>query len=205
MQTPRFCGFDCRAGLAVLYFTAWRPLRTNWLIVGIYNVPPPSWRLSRWHPAAALIVNLNLPRGAQRARCPQDSRLEAGVTFQFHKAIELPYLTLAGIFPAVSSSSISLTNWLKLCDLRPLESKLCCSVASRSVHFAPSAVVAGVYATIRSLTLKHQPGSTLHTARINRPLKSETLEYKYSRRRCQVESWPSVAGPFKISDPTRLG
>jgi len=37
VQTPRFCGFACKAGLAVLYFTAWRPLRTNWLIVGILS------------------------------------------------------------------------------------------------------------------------------------------------------------------------
>ena len=38
MQTPRFCGELCSAGLAVLYFTCWRPLRTNWLIVGIFLV-----------------------------------------------------------------------------------------------------------------------------------------------------------------------
>src|SRR5664280_110533 len=34
VQTPRFCGQDCRAGLAVLYFGAVRPLRTSWLNVG---------------------------------------------------------------------------------------------------------------------------------------------------------------------------
>src|SRR5271166_6671071 len=34
VQTPRFCGQDCNAGLAVLYFGAVRPLRTNWLNVG---------------------------------------------------------------------------------------------------------------------------------------------------------------------------
>src|SRR5688500_5280462 len=34
VQTPRFCGELCSAGLAVLYLTAWRPLRTSWLIVG---------------------------------------------------------------------------------------------------------------------------------------------------------------------------
>src|SRR5687768_15213540 len=43
VQTPRFCGFDWSAGLAVLYLTRWRPLRTNWLIVGISSLPlsPP--------------------------------------------------------------------------------------------------------------------------------------------------------------------
>src|ERR1017187_2174790 len=34
VQTPRFCGQDCRAGLAVLYFGAVRPLRTILLNVG---------------------------------------------------------------------------------------------------------------------------------------------------------------------------
>src|SRR5436853_7691351 len=34
VQTPRFCGDCCNAGLAVLYFGAVRPLRTNWLNVG---------------------------------------------------------------------------------------------------------------------------------------------------------------------------
>src|SRR5271157_2085432 len=34
VQTPRFCGQDCSAGLAVLYFGAVRPLRTSWLNVG---------------------------------------------------------------------------------------------------------------------------------------------------------------------------
>src|SRR5262249_23108356 len=34
-HTPRRCGQDCSAGLEVLYLTALRPLRTNWLIVGI--------------------------------------------------------------------------------------------------------------------------------------------------------------------------
>src|ERR1700674_125857 len=34
VQTPRFCGELWSAGLAVLYLTAWRPLRTSWLIVG---------------------------------------------------------------------------------------------------------------------------------------------------------------------------
>src|SRR5215469_16611065 len=29
VHTPRFCGQDCRAGLAVLYFGAVRPLRTS--------------------------------------------------------------------------------------------------------------------------------------------------------------------------------
>src|SRR6187402_2670590 len=34
-QTPRFCGLLCSAGLFVLLRTLSRPLRTNWLIVGI--------------------------------------------------------------------------------------------------------------------------------------------------------------------------
>src|SRR5262249_35253533 len=34
VQTPRFCGHCCRAGLAVLYFGADRPLPTNSLTVG---------------------------------------------------------------------------------------------------------------------------------------------------------------------------
>ena len=33
-QTPRFCGLSCSAGLLVFHFTASRPLRTSWLIVG---------------------------------------------------------------------------------------------------------------------------------------------------------------------------
>src|SRR5262249_50264567 len=36
-HTPRRCGQDCSAGLEVLYLTALRPLRTNWLIVGIFS------------------------------------------------------------------------------------------------------------------------------------------------------------------------
>jgi hypothetical protein len=35
VQTPRFCGQDCKAGDFVLDVTFCRPKRTNWLIVGI--------------------------------------------------------------------------------------------------------------------------------------------------------------------------
>ena len=39
-HTPRFCGLLCSAGLFVLLRTFSRPLRTNWLIVGIDNPNP---------------------------------------------------------------------------------------------------------------------------------------------------------------------
>src|SRR5918996_4249307 len=35
MQTPRFCGHPCIAGVFDFFRTASRPLRTSWLIVGI--------------------------------------------------------------------------------------------------------------------------------------------------------------------------
>jgi hypothetical protein len=35
VQTPLFCGQDCKAGDFVLEVTFCRPKRTNWLIVGI--------------------------------------------------------------------------------------------------------------------------------------------------------------------------
>jgi hypothetical protein len=56
VQTPRFCGFACSAGLAVLYFTAWRPLRTNWLIVGILSLLPSHLKIQK----AKVIVYLTL-------------------------------------------------------------------------------------------------------------------------------------------------
>jgi hypothetical protein len=34
VQTPRFCGHACNAGLAVLYRGTSRPFRTSWLKVG---------------------------------------------------------------------------------------------------------------------------------------------------------------------------
>ncbi|CDO35306.1 hypothetical protein SPHV1_2230037 [Novosphingobium sp. KN65.2] len=42
MQTPRFCGFCSIAGTFDLAFCGSRPLRTSWLIVGIYTL------LSKW-------------------------------------------------------------------------------------------------------------------------------------------------------------
>ena len=39
MQTPRFCGQPCNAGLAVLYRGRLRPARTSWLNVGIFALP----------------------------------------------------------------------------------------------------------------------------------------------------------------------
>src|SRR5262249_4863276 len=48
-HTPRRCGQDCSAGLEVLYLTALRPLRTNWLIVGIVSALFPSLQPNvRW-------------------------------------------------------------------------------------------------------------------------------------------------------------
>lgn len=38
MQTPRFCGFCSIAGTLDLAFCGSRPLRTSWLIVGIYTL-----------------------------------------------------------------------------------------------------------------------------------------------------------------------
>src|SRR6266540_2136784 len=35
-QTPRFCGQACMAGVLDFFRTASRPLRTSWLMVGIY-------------------------------------------------------------------------------------------------------------------------------------------------------------------------
>src|SRR5271166_4322737 len=67
VQTPRFCGQDCSAGLAVLYFGAVRPLRTSWLNVGTLcsSFVPSSGQLwtgivlvnSRRHSAAPLARN----------------------------------------------------------------------------------------------------------------------------------------------------
>src|SRR6202043_2865476 len=39
VQTPRFCGHPCSAGLAVLYRGRLRPSRTNWLNVGTVAAP----------------------------------------------------------------------------------------------------------------------------------------------------------------------
>src|SRR3989338_4918701 len=39
VQTPRFCGQLSSAGTLLLVTICWRPLRTNWLIVGIAVVP----------------------------------------------------------------------------------------------------------------------------------------------------------------------
>src|ERR1017187_10395341 len=38
VQTPRFCGQLCNAGLAVFHRAGFRPLRTSWLKVGT-NLP----------------------------------------------------------------------------------------------------------------------------------------------------------------------
>jgi hypothetical protein len=38
VQTPRFCGQLCNAGLAVFHRGGFRPLRTSWLKVGT-NLP----------------------------------------------------------------------------------------------------------------------------------------------------------------------
>jgi hypothetical protein len=37
-HTPRFCGLPCSAGLFVFQSTSSRPLRTSWLIVGIFEI-----------------------------------------------------------------------------------------------------------------------------------------------------------------------
>jgi hypothetical protein len=37
VQTPLFCGAPFSAGVLVFFFTRFLPLRTNWLIVGIFS------------------------------------------------------------------------------------------------------------------------------------------------------------------------
>src|SRR5271157_1352865 len=67
VQTPRFCGQDCSAGLAVLYFGAVRPLRTSWLNVGTVCssfVRPAS---SDWHSLSKLSAALGRTTCAESA------------------------------------------------------------------------------------------------------------------------------------------
>jgi hypothetical protein len=64
VQTPRFCGDSCSAGLAVLYRGAVRPLRTSWLNVGKFH-SLSHFRGIRLLPGG---LQFTLPRGRARLR-----------------------------------------------------------------------------------------------------------------------------------------
>src|SRR5208337_361722 len=73
VQTPRFCGQDCSAGLAVLYFGAVRPLRTSWLNVGTLR----SSLLSFVRPALDWHNLSNLSAALGRTTCSRNQQCRA--------------------------------------------------------------------------------------------------------------------------------